>query len=107
MIKKDWKKEFKKLLLKHGPKESRLGAEPYRDWRVTVGVFFVGLAGSVAFSIYLFTGVTKENITTDSKNTGTTLETAKLSSVLDLFTKKEAIFESLKTATSTAVDPSL
>ena len=107
MIKKDWKKEFKKLFPKHGSRESHLEAKPYRDWGFVAGLFFAGLAGSVAFSAYLFMGVTKENATTDSKNTGVILDTAKLSQVLDSFAKKEAMFEFLKTATSTAVDPSL
>lgn len=107
MIKKDWKKEFKKLFPKYGSRESRFEAKPYRDWGLVAGLFFAGLAGSVAFSAYLFTEVTKENATTDSKNTGVVLNTVKLSQVLDSFAKKEATFESLKTATSTAVDPSL
>jgi hypothetical protein len=107
MIKKDWKKEFKKLLPKHGPRESRLGATPYRDWRLVAGVFFAGLAGSVAFSVYLFVGITKENTDTNSKNSGVVLDTAKLSAVLDLFSKKETTLESLKATTSTLVDPSL
>lgn len=108
-MKTNWSKKIKKFLIKQEGDKTRFEATPYKDWRLVVFVFVVGLVGSLVFSVYLFLGVSNDSFFTQptTKIQGVTLDVEKLSAVLEVLNKKENLFSSLNIATSTLVDPSL
>lgn len=109
MPKKDWKAEFKKLTYSKGADALKMEITPYRDWRVVVIVFFIGLIGSMGFNIYMLIEIDRDTFFVAApKSTGViTFNEEGLAKVVSGIDAKEALFEKTKTEGVSVVDPSL
>lgn len=109
MSKKDWIKEFKKLASSKGADSTKLETTPFRDWRIVAMTFFVGLALSVGFNVYMSIEINSDNFFTLTSKNGEIVSLKKddLAKVLAGFAEREALFEKVRTEKSAVVDPSL
>lgn len=109
MLKKDWKKELKKLFASKGIDASKVGITPYRDWRTVVAVFFVALSASIGFNVYMFIEINQGGFFTNTPKgiDGVKFDRDGLARVLDELVAREAIFEKLKTESVPVIDPSI
>lgn len=109
MQKKDWKSEFKKLTYSKGVDKIKMEITPYRDWRIVVVVFFVVLASSVWFNMYVFIEINRDTFfSATPKSAGVVkFNEEGLAKVIDGLDEKEAIFEKAKNEGVVIVDPSL
>lgn len=109
MFKKDLIKEFKKHSSLKGADSTKLEITPFRDWRIVAVTFFVGLALSVGFNVYMSIGINRDSFFTATPKNGETVTLKKddLAKVLAGFAEREALFEKAGTEKSAVVDPSL
>lgn len=101
--------KIKKMFTTKGSDATKIEITPYRDWRVVVLVFFIGILTSFGFNAYLFMGVNEDSFFggTMKKDEVVTFNKEKLLGVLDTFQKKEEKSEALKKVPTPIVDPSL
>lgn len=101
--------ELKKLTYSKGVDVLKMEITPYRDWRMVVIVFFVGLIASFAFNVYMSIEINRDSFfTTGSKNTGgVKFNEEGLAKVVQGLDEKQAIFEKARTEGVGMVDPSL
>jgi len=109
MQKKDWNKEFKKLTASKGSDPSKIAASPYRDWRIVVAGFFIGLVALLGFNIYISFEINQDNfsLVTPKSDQGVSFNNEGLATVLEGLAAKETTFERLKIEGVPVVDPSL
>lgn len=109
MPKKDWKAEFKKLTVSKGTDALKMEITPYRDWRIVVIIFFIGIVASLGFNIYLSIGISSDSFfTTEQKSSGVLkFDEEGLTKVIDAIDKKAAQFEKIRIEGVAVVDPSL
>lgn len=109
MPKKDWKAEFKKLTVSKGTDALKMEITPYRDWRIVVTVFFIGLVISLGFNIYMSIEINSDSFfATAPKSTGVIkFNEEGLAKVIAGFDEKSALFEKVKKEGVAVVDPSL
>lgn len=109
MKKIDWKAELKKLTTTKGSDPLKMEITPYRDWRVVVIVFFVGLLTSFGFNIYMSIEINRDSFFAAApKSTGVIkFNEDGLSKVITGIDEKAARFEKIKTEGVDVVDPSL
>ena len=81
---------------------------PFRDWRVIAFVFFVGIAVSIGFNVYMSIEINRDNFFTAPAKSGesTYLDKEGLERVLSELAEKDVLFEKARTEKSTVVDPS-
>lgn len=82
---------------------------PYRDWRILVKVFFIGLVVSLGFNIYMWVEISSDNFFTTVPKTPVWVELNKdgLAKTLAELSDKEFTFEKVRTEGVFVVDPSL
>lgn len=109
MPKKDWTKQAKKLFSSKGVDPLKMEITPYRDWRIVVIAFFVGLVVSFGFNIYMSVRINSDSFfaTSQKKDEGVTLNKSGLTKVVEEFAAKEEVFNKVKTEGIVVVDPSL
>lgn len=108
MFKKDWVKELKRLSVSKGSDHTKMEITPFRDWRIIVTLFFVGLLVSIGFNFYMSIEINRDSFFTTAPKSGEVVVFNKdgLSKVLAALAEKEALFEKARTEKSTVVDPS-
>lgn len=108
MFKKDWLTRLKKLHVSKGTDPLKMEITPFRDWRVVVVTFFVGLILATGFNAYMSIQINSDNFFTAAPQSGDTVTFNKdgLEKVLAGFADKEVLFEKAKTEKSSVVDPS-
>lgn len=109
MLKIDFKKYFRRTGGSKGSDPQKMEITPYRDWRILVGVFFLGVIVSFGFNIFMSMQISSDSFFTADKksNSGVVLNKDGLSKTLDELAAKEAAFEKARTETISVVDPSL
>lgn len=109
MIKKDWIKAIKKIRASKGADPYKIEIAPFHDWKIVVVGFFVGLAISLAFNIYMSFQINNESFFSGEETTEAKMEvnSKALSEVLENMATKEANFEKIKKAGVPVLDPSL
>ena len=109
MLKKDWLKELKKLFSSKGTDPMKMEVTPFRDWRIVVVSFFVGLAVSLGFNIYMSIEINRDTFFTaiPAASESVALNKDGLMKVLAGLAEKEAVFEKTKKEGVVVVDPSL
>ena len=92
-----------------GSDSLKIEITPYRDWRVVIIIFFLGIGTSLGFNAYLFIGVNEDNFFGGAikKEEVVTFNKEKLLTVLETFEKKQEKSEALKKEPTLIVDPSL
>jgi hypothetical protein len=107
--KNNLKQRLKRFFATKGSDSQKISITPYRDWRIIVIVFFIGIVVSLGLNVYLFMGVNEDNFfgTTVKREEILKFDKEKLSVVVESFTKKEAAFETLKKSVILLIDPSL
>ncbi|KKU80274.1 MAG: hypothetical protein UY07_C0048G0006 [Parcubacteria group bacterium GW2011_GWA1_47_8] len=92
-----------------GEDPEKMEITPYRDWRMVVAVFFVGLIASLVFNMYIFVGVNQDNFfrTVSKQEEVVGLNQGKLLTVLEVLNAKKTAFETLTKGSVSVVDPSL
>ena len=103
------KAEFKKLTSSKGSDPLKMEITPYRDWRILVGVFTLGLVASAGFNVYMSLEINKDNFfVTTAKPVGVIkFNDTGLADVMTIIDKKAAAFYAAKKESATVVDPSL
>lgn len=101
--------EFKKLTTTKGVDPQKQEIAPYRDWRILVVTFFVGLAVSFAYNIYMAVQINKDSFfATEARPAGVTkFNDVDLAKVITVMDQKAALFEKTKTENISIVDPSI
>lgn len=109
MMNKKWENSIKDLWEKRIKMLCRFEIAPYRDWRIIMSIFFIGMVVSVAFSVYLFMGVRGDTLFSGGvkKDDSVKMDVTKLTKTINMFQARSKQFEELKMATTTLVDPSL
>ena len=109
MFKKNWSKEIKKAFSSRGVDPVKMELTPYRDWRILVSTFFVGLLVSFGFNVYISIKIDSDNFftTAPKSNIGLTLNKEGLTKILTELDEKAALFEKAKTEGVAIVDPSI
>lgn len=109
MLKKDWSKRIKKIFSSKGVDALKMEISPYRDWRILVSTFFVGIVASFGFNVYMSIKIDSDNFfaTTPKGNSGVTLNEEGLKKILVELDEKRAVFEKAKNEGVAIVDPSL
>lgn len=109
MLKKDGLKEFKKFFSSKGSDPMKMEITPYRDWRIVVIAFFVGLVISFGFNIYMSIEINRDNFFTATtvESKGAAFKKDDLAKVLAGLAEKEALFEKIRTEGVSVVDPSI
>lgn len=109
MLKKDWLKELKKLSSSKGADPMKMEITPFRDWRIVVITFFVGLVIATGFNAYMSIAINHDNFFITAPKSSETVIFNKdgLAKVLEWFTVKEVLFEKARTEKSSVVDPSM
>lgn len=109
MPKKDWKAEFKKLTASKGVDALKMEITPYRDWRIVMIVFFIGLVASLGFNVYMSIGISSDSFfTTELKASGVLkFDEERLAKVIAGLDEKQALFEKARTGGVAVVDPSI
>lgn len=82
---------------------------PYRDWRILVTMFFVGLVVSIGFNVYMSTEISRDSFFTVTPKAfdGVKLNDDGLAKVIVDIDEKAARFETIKSEGVQVVDPSL
>lgn len=106
---KNLKKELQKLATSKGSDPSKTEITPYRDWRIVVIGFFVGIAASFGFNIYMSIEINRDSFFSGAPTPtqGTLFNREGLARVLNNLSQKEAVFERVKIEGVHVVDPSL
>ena len=109
MSKKDWKLGFKKIASSKGTDPFKMDITPYRDWRILVAAFSLGLIGSLGFNIYMSLEISGDGFTSEGIAATTVVKFNEegLKKAITIIDEKEAQFEKVKTEGITVVDPSL
>lgn len=109
MQKKDLFAEFKKITKSKGADPLKQEPTPYRDWRILVSIFFVGLVVSMAFNIYMSVEINRDSFfTVASKSTGVAkFNEDALVKLITRLDEKALLFEKAKKEGVSAVDPSI
>ncbi len=109
MTKKDLTNAFKKFFTSRGGDALKMEITPYRDWRVVVVVFFLGLTTSLGFNVYMSIEINRDNFfTAESKNGGEVVLNKKgLEKILADLEEKNTVFKKVSTEGLHMVDPSL
>lgn len=109
MFKKNWSKGLKKIFSTKGVDTLKMEIAPYRDWRILVSTFFVGLVASFGFNVYMSIKIDSDNFfaTTPKSNSGVTLNEEGLTKILKELDEKSAAFEKVKNEGVAIADPSL
>lgn len=102
------KEKFKKLFDSKGIDSLKAEAAPFRDWKILVISFFVGLSLSLAFNIYMSLQINNDSFftATTQKYAGPVLNREGLVKVLADLTAKEAFLSKPTSEALTVVDPS-
>ncbi|MDO8604263.1 MAG: hypothetical protein Q7K40_02585 [bacterium] len=105
----NWKAELKKITNSKGVDALKLEITPYRDWRIVVAVFFLGLLSSFAFNVYMSIEINRDSFfTTLPKSTGVVrFNEQGLAKVVAGLDEKAAVFEKAVTEGVAMIDPSL
>ncbi len=108
MLKKEWIKKIKSLLILKKASTQKIDIAPYRDWRTVVITFFIGLVFSLGLNAYLFMEINKGSFFVATQNGEELIKFNKegLTKVLEELQVKEVVFEELKTKGLPMVDPS-
>lgn len=106
---KNWKAEVKKLTYSKGADTLKMEISPYRDWRMVVIMFFIGLVFSFVFNVYMSIEINRDSFfTTGSRSAGSVkFNEQGLAKVVQGLDEKAAIFEKARTEGIKIVDPSL
>lgn len=109
MPKKDWSKGIKRIFTSKGVDALKMEITPYRDWRILVSTFFVGLVASFGFNVYMSVKIDSDNFfaTTPKGSSGMSLNEEGLKKILAGLDEKGAIFEKAKNEGVAIADPSL
>lgn len=109
MFKNNWSKSLKKISLGKGNDPFKMEITPYRDWRILVIIFSVGLVGSLGFNIYMSIEINSDNFfkVAPKSSTGVAINKIGLTKILKEFSDKEAVFEKTRTEGVAVFDPSL
>ena len=109
MLKKDWTAELKKLTYTKGADALKMEITPYRDWRIVVWGFFVGLILAIWFNIYMLVKIDRDSFFTPAQKSSGVIKFNEegLAKVIAWIDEKQAKFEKAKTEVVTIVDPSL
>lgn len=109
MQKRNWKAEFKKLTYSKGSDPLKMEITPYRDWRILVIAFSLGLIFSVGFNIYMSIEINRDSFfASATKAVGVIkFNETGLADVMVNIDEKAALFEKAKTERVTIVDPAI
>ncbi|MCK9345155.1 MAG: hypothetical protein M0P64_03495 [Candidatus Pacebacteria bacterium] len=110
MLKKDWKKELKKLTFSRGKDSLRMELTPFRDWRIIVVTFFLSLFLSVGFNIYISSEANRDAFfSAEAKQTVGVIKFNQdaLAKVIKEIDDKATRYEKVKTEQMLLIDPSL
>jgi len=109
MLKKNLNALLKKFTSSKGVDTSKMEITPYRDWRIVVSVFFVGLVVSLGFNIYMSTEMNRDNffVTAPKVSDAMKFNEKGFEEVIVDIDEKAARFEKAKTEGVSAADPSL
>ena len=109
MFKKDWSKGFKKIFSSRGVDTLKMGISPYRDWRILVSAFFVGLVASFGFNVNMSIKIDSDNffVTTPKSDSGVTLNKEGLTKIITELDEKSTLFEKVRMEGVPVADPSL
>ena len=108
MLKDYFRKIFKKFTFSKGEDSSKRMFKPYKDWKILVISFSVGLIISIGLNTYLSVRIIDNSFLTTlvPVNSGPVLDRAGLTKVLSDFAAKEAFLANPSATTSPVVDPS-
>lgn len=108
MPKKDLLKVLKKFFSSKGSDPTKMETTPFRDWRIVVVTFFIGLVLSIGFNVYMSVEINQDSFFTTTTKGGevAALNKSGLTKVLAGFAEKEALFEKARTEKNSVVDPS-
>ncbi|OHA80075.1 MAG: hypothetical protein A2747_00425 [Candidatus Yonathbacteria bacterium RIFCSPHIGHO2_01_FULL_44_41] len=109
MLKKNLEILLKKFTKSRGVDALKMEITPYRDWRMVVIIFFVGLVVSLGFNIYMLTEINRDSFfITAPKVIGVVKfnEEGFAKVVMDI-NEKAARFEKIINEGAAVVDPSL
>lgn len=108
MQKKDLGALLKKLTYSRGADALKMEITPYRDWRIVVVIFFMGLAGSLVFNIYMSIEINQDSFfALTPKSAGMVkFNEEGLAKVVAGLDEKAALSENVRTAGMQIVDPS-
>jgi len=109
MAKKDWTAELKKLTYSKGSDALKMETTPYRDWRILVVVFFVGLISSMGFNIYMLIEIDRDTFFSQAPKSSGVIKFNEegLAKVIAGIDEKAEKFENSKKVSSAVVDPSI
>lgn len=109
MAKKDWTAELKKLTYSKGSDALKMETTPYRDWRILVVVFFIGLIGSMAYNIYMLIEIDRDTFFTQAPKSSGVIKFNEdgLAKVIAGIDEKADRFEKAKKEGTAVVDPSI
>ncbi len=98
----------KKIFESKGSDPLKIETSPYRDWKILIIVFFVSIAVSVGFNIYMLVQINNDNFFSSGaqQQSGPLLNRDGLTAVLTQLAAKEAIVSGKATTTTSLVDPS-
>ena len=109
MPKKNWKAELKKMTHTKGSDKLKMEITPFRDWRIIVAAFFIGLVFLVGFNVYMSIQINNDGFLSTSTKTPSVMKFNEkgLQDAIAIIDEKEALFEKIKNDGVTMVDPSL
>lgn len=101
--------ELKKLTYSKGTDALKMEITPYRDWRIVVIVFFVGLIASFSFNLYISININRESFFDVPMRSGgvTKFDEEGLAKTITTMDEKAIRYEAAKNGPMTLVDPSL
>ena len=103
-----FKKINKKIFESKGADPLKTEITPYRDWKILVVVFFIAIASSIGFNVYMLIQINNDNFfnSVTERPTGPVLNRDRLTAVLAMLAEKDALISGKATSTPFAVDPS-
>lgn len=109
MTKNNLLKSLNKIKSSKGVDPTKIEITPFRDWRIIIIVFFVGIVISISLNMYMLTKISSDSFfTIETKNEDVIrFKKEGLDQAINLLTEKEALFEEAKIENITVIDPSL